>query len=53
LFAAGQKKQLAVWEAETLMFTFDSKETSEKFTAAFRQAIKTCQPVKYLMRIDQ
>lgn len=53
LFAAGQKKQLAVWEAETLMFTFDSKETSEKFTAAFRQAIKTCQPVKYLMRKDQ
>jgi hypothetical protein len=53
LFAAGQKKQLAVWKAETLMFTFDSKETSEKFTAAFRQAIKTCQPVKYLMRKDQ
>lgn len=50
LFAPGEKKQLGVWQAETLTFTFDDKQTSEKFTAAFRQAIKICQPVKYLMR---
>jgi hypothetical protein len=50
LFAPGQTAQLGVWKAETLTFTFDSKETGEKFTKAFRQAIKTCQPVKYLRR---
>ena len=50
LFDPGQTKKLAVWQAETLTFTFDDKETSEKFTAAFRQAIKICQPVKYLKR---
>ena len=50
LFASGQTEKLAVWKAETLTFTFDDKETSEKFTTAFRQAIKICQPVKYLMR---
>jgi len=42
--------KLLVWHAETLTFTFDSKETSEKFDVAFRQAIKICQPVEYLMR---
>jgi hypothetical protein len=50
LFTPGQTTKMRVWEAETLTFTFDSKETSEKFTAAFRQAIKICQPVKYLIR---
>jgi hypothetical protein len=50
LFAPGQTEKLRVWKAETLTFTFDDKQTSEKFTTAFRQAIKICQPVKYLMR---
>jgi hypothetical protein len=50
LFAPGQTVKLGVWEAETLTFTFDSKETSEKFDAAFRQAIRICQPVKFLKR---
>jgi hypothetical protein len=50
LFAPGQTDKLGTWKAETLTFTFDSKETSEKFTAAFRQAIEICQPVKYLIR---
>ena len=50
LFVPGQSVKAAVWEAETLFFTFDSKETSEKFDAAFRQAIRTCQPVKFLKR---
>ena len=49
LFAPGQTAKLNVWKGETLTFTFDSKETSEKFDAAFRQAIKICQPVKYVM----
>jgi hypothetical protein len=42
--------KLLVWQAETLTFTFDNKETSEKFDAAFREAIKICQPVDYLLR---
>ena len=50
LFAAGQTVKLGVWEAETLTFTFDNKETSEKFDAAFRQAIRICQPVKFVMQ---
>ena len=50
LFASGQTENLGVWKAETLTFTFDNKETSEKFTEAFRQAIKICQPVDYLLR---
>jgi|SRR5215213_118232 len=50
LFAPGKSEQLGVWEAETLTFTFESKETSQKFTDAFHQAIKICQPVKYLIR---
>jgi len=50
LFAPGQSLKLEVWEAETLTFTFDSKETSEKFNTAFRQAIQICQRVKYLKR---
>jgi hypothetical protein len=31
-----------VMTAETLTFTFDDRETSERFNAAFRQAIKLC-----------
>ena len=50
LFVPGQTAKLRVWEAETLTFTFDSKETSEKFDTAFRQAIKICQPIKFLVR---
>ena len=50
LFAPGQTAKLNVWEAETLTFTFDNKETSENFDTAFRQAIKICQPVKFLKR---
>lgn len=50
LFAPGQTAKLNVWKAETLTFTFDNKETSENFDAAFREAIKICQPVKYLKR---
>ena len=53
LFASGQTEKLAVWKAETLTFTFDDKETSEKFTTGFRQAIKICEPVKYQMRQGQ
>lgn len=50
LFAPGQSTKLAVWQAETLTFTFDSKEASEKFTTGFRKAIQICRQVKYLMR---
>ena len=46
LFSPGKTLKLRVWEAETLTFTFESKEMSEKFDAAFRQAIRICQPVK-------
>lgn len=50
MFAPGRTEKTQVWKAETLTFTFESKETSEKFTAAFRQAIEICQPVKFLKR---
>ena len=50
LFSPGQTMKLGVWEAETLTFTFDSKETSEKIDEAFRQAIRICQPIKFLKR---
>lgn len=50
VFVREQTAKPQVWEGETLTFTFDSKETSEKFDAAFRQAIKICQPVKYMKR---
>ena len=50
LFAPGKTDKLNVWKAEAVTFTFDSKETSERFNTVFRQAIKICQPVKYLMR---
>jgi hypothetical protein len=50
LYTPGQTEKSAVWKAETLTFTFNDKETSDKFTAAFRQAIKICHPVKYLKR---
>lgn len=32
-----------VMTTETLTFTFDDREMSERFNAAFRQAIKLCQ----------
>jgi hypothetical protein len=50
LFAPGKTDKLTVWKAEAVTFTFDNKEASEKFNTAFRQAIKICQPIKYLMR---
>jgi hypothetical protein len=50
LFDSKQPSKLVVWKADTLTFTFDNKETSEKFDTAFRQAIKICQPIKYLMK---
>ena len=50
LFAPGKTEKLHVWKAEALTFTFDNKDTSEKFNTAFRQAIKICQPIKYLKR---
>jgi hypothetical protein len=50
LFAPGKSDKLGVWKAEALTFTFDSKDTSEKFDTAFRQAIKICQPIEYLKR---
>lgn len=50
VFDSARTIKLGVWKAETLTFTFDNKETSEKFDTAFRQAIKICQPVKYLMQ---
>ena len=48
LFSAGSKSAdwraaTSRWDGENLAFTFDSKEMSEKFDAAFRQAIKLCQ----------
>ena len=50
LFSPGKTPKLRVWEAETLTFTFESKEMSEKFDAVFRQAIRICQPVKFVMQ---
>ena len=50
VFDSGKTAKLGVWKADTLTFTFDKKETSEKFDTAFRQAIKICQPIKYLKR---
>ena len=50
MFAPGQTEKMQVWKAETLTFTFERKETSEKFTAALRQAIRICQPVKIILR---
>ena len=50
VFDSAGTAKLGVWKGDTLTFTFDNKETSEKFDTAFRQAIKICQPIKYLMR---
>jgi hypothetical protein len=50
VFDSAGTAKLGVWKADTLTFTFDNKETSEKFDTAFRQAIKICQPIKYLMK---
>jgi hypothetical protein len=41
-FSTGSKEP-SRWESENLAFTFESKEMSEKFDAAFRRAIKLCQ----------
>lgn len=50
VFDSAGTAKLGVWKGDTLTFTFDNKETSEKVDTAFRQAIKICQPIKYLMR---
>ena len=50
VFDSARTAKLGVWKADTLTFTFDNKETSEKFDTAFRQAIKICQPIQYLKR---
>jgi hypothetical protein len=42
LFLAGHTEKTVIWDAETLTFTFDTKEESEQFDAAFRQAIRLC-----------
>jgi hypothetical protein len=42
LFLPGHTEKIGGWEAETLTFTFDTKEESEQFNAAFRQAIRLC-----------
>ena len=41
-FPAAQRESKVYMDGETLTFTFDSKEMSEQFDAAFRQAIKLC-----------
>jgi hypothetical protein len=43
LFLPGHTEKLVVWEGEILTFTFDTREMSEQFDAAFRQAIRLCQ----------
>ncbi|HJT28309.1 MAG TPA: hypothetical protein VJ784_12940 [Pyrinomonadaceae bacterium] len=50
VFNSAGTTKLGVWKGDTLTFTFDNKQTSEKFDTAFRQAIKICQPIKYLIR---
>jgi len=42
-FPAGQRESKGYRDGETLTFTFDDKETSDEFDAAFRQAIRLCQ----------
>ena len=42
LFSMESKERLGSWDGVTLTFTFDSKEMSEKFDAAFRRAIRLC-----------
>lgn len=42
-FLPGSAEKQTVWEADTLTFTFDTKEASEQFNDGFRQAIKLCQ----------
>ena len=42
LFSTKSKEKVGFWDGTTLTFTFDSKEMSEKFDAAFRQAIRLC-----------
>lgn len=39
---SADSKEPGRWEGQNLAFTFDSKEMSEKFDAAFRQAIRLC-----------
>lgn len=42
IYAAAPEQVSERTEAETITFTFDDKEMSEKFNAAFRQAIRIC-----------
>ncbi len=40
------KTDKAVWEADVVTFTFENKETSERFDTVFRHAIRLCQKKK-------
>jgi hypothetical protein len=42
VFPAGEREKQEFMDGEMLTFTFDSRETSEKFNAAFRRAFKLC-----------
>ena len=42
LLSMGSEERTGAWDGETVTFTFDSKEMSEKFDAALRQAIRLC-----------
>jgi hypothetical protein len=42
LFSIESQERLGSWDGVTLTFTFDSKDMSEQFDAAFRQAIRLC-----------
>ncbi|HEV3467900.1 MAG TPA: hypothetical protein VG148_01155 [Pyrinomonadaceae bacterium] len=42
VYAAEPRQTSERTQAETITFTFDDKEASERFNAAFRQAIKLC-----------
>jgi hypothetical protein len=42
LYLPGHTEKIGGWAAETLTFTFDSREMSEQFDAAFRHAVRLC-----------
>ena len=42
IFGVGQRERKGYRDGDTLTFSFDSKEMSEKFDAVFRQAVKLC-----------
>ncbi len=42
LYSAESEERLVTWDGVTLTFTFDGKEMSRQFDAAFRRAIELC-----------